>query len=215
MPTLLAIALGIRRTSQLLARVTGWLCVILVLLTVQQVLARYLFNSSSVGLQELEWHLFGTIFLLSAAHTLAIDEHVRVDLVYTRLPEKIRLAIDLLGLLLFALPTCLLLLYYGYGFVHSALDFTNPHPMDFYISGWFDKDSSLYALLLPIETFLRETVLVGEISSDPGGLEARWLIKATIPAGALFLLLQCIGLLIEKSLILVGKFPAPHSGEGK
>jgi TRAP-type mannitol/chloroaromatic compound transport system permease small subunit len=201
------LALKLRSISRTLSRLMGWFCVLLVLLTVQQVLARYIFNASSVGLQELEWHLFGAIFLLSAAHTLAIDEHVRVDLIYSRLPERGRLFIDIAGLLFFAVPTCLVLMYYGYNFVVRAFEFTNPHPPDFYIGGWLQKDSPLYQFLLPIEELLRKYVLIGEISSDPGGLEARWIVKALIPLGALTLFLQSVGLIIEKIYQFAGHLP--------
>jgi TRAP-type mannitol/chloroaromatic compound transport system permease small subunit len=46
------------------------------------VVLRYAFNNSSIALQELEWHLFSAMFLLSIAYGLQNDTHVRVDVFY-------------------------------------------------------------------------------------------------------------------------------------
>ena len=63
-------------------KLCSWLVLLLVLLTCYDVMMRYLFQQGSVGLQELEWHLFALIFLLGSAYTLKHDAHVRVDILY-------------------------------------------------------------------------------------------------------------------------------------
>ena len=60
----------------------AWLIITLVLLVGYDVSMRYLFRSGSIGIQELEWHLFSIIFLIGAAYTLKHDEHVRLDILY-------------------------------------------------------------------------------------------------------------------------------------
>ena len=70
----------INRLNFYAAKVSGFLTFLLVLLTTEQVISRYVFNDSSIALQELEWHIFAAIFLLAAPYTLAQDEHVRVDI---------------------------------------------------------------------------------------------------------------------------------------
>ena len=57
--------------------------IILVLLVGYDVSMRYLFNSGSIAIQELEWHLFSIILLLGSAYTLKHDEHVRLDIFYS------------------------------------------------------------------------------------------------------------------------------------
>ena len=71
----------------------------LVLLTFEQVVARYLFNEASIAIQELLWHLFGFLFLISLGVTLKNDRHVRVDIFYGRLGEKGKAWIDTIGIL--------------------------------------------------------------------------------------------------------------------
>ena len=66
----------------------AWVTLGLVLVVFVDVVMRYLFNKSYVFTQELEWHLFGFIFLMGAGYTLLHDGHVRVDIIYQRLGIK-------------------------------------------------------------------------------------------------------------------------------
>lgn len=68
-------------------------------------------------MQELEWHLFAIIFLLSAGYTLKIDEHVRVDVFYSRFSEKKQAWINLFGSLFFLIPFCVILIVSSENFV--------------------------------------------------------------------------------------------------
>ena len=62
----------------------GYMCVLLMLLMVANVfydvLMRYFFNDVSIGMQELEWHLFAAMFMFGIGYTLKEDGHVRVDI---------------------------------------------------------------------------------------------------------------------------------------
>ena len=83
---------------------------------------RYLFNSGSVAIQELEWHLFSIIFLFGSAYTLKHNEHVRLDILYNSklINERMRLWFDVLGTLIFLLPFCLLIIISAWPFVMQA-----------------------------------------------------------------------------------------------
>lgn len=113
---------GIDRVNEMIGRVSAWLVVGLVGLTLYDVAMRYLFRSGSIAAQELEWHLFGIIILLGAAWTLQRDEHVRVDLFYAspRLTERHRALIDIAGNLLFLLPFAVLVMWSSVPFVYDA-----------------------------------------------------------------------------------------------
>lgn len=172
--------------------VSAGLLIFLVFLTCQQVVARYIFSASSVAMQELEWHIFGAIFLLATAKTWEQGGHVRVDLLYCKLSSRRKKLIDFFGIIAFMIPSCCVIFYYGVQFCQEALSFQNPNPIDHYCQSLFNKESSVYQLSATIESWLRTYILVGEISPDPGGLEARWIIKAMIPLSAVLLLLQAI-----------------------
>lgn len=86
------------------------------------VLARYLLNDVSIALQELEWHLFAATFLFGVPFTLKAGGHVRVDLIYERLSPNGRAWIDLLGTIIFLLPFCGLVAWFGIDFVKEAYE---------------------------------------------------------------------------------------------
>jgi TRAP-type mannitol/chloroaromatic compound transport system permease small subunit len=82
---------------------------------------RYIFNYSSNAWLEIQWYLYATVFLLASAHTLKRDEHVRVDVVVGRFSRRTQVWIDLFGFLLFLLPVCLLILWYGIPFAALSI----------------------------------------------------------------------------------------------
>ncbi len=115
-------AAAIEILSEWSGRAVAWLMLLMVLVISYDVAMRYLFQSGSVALQELEWHLFALIFLLGAAYTLKHDSHVRVDVFYQsrRLGPRGRAWVDLMGCLLFLIPFCLLVINASLPFVENA-----------------------------------------------------------------------------------------------
>ena len=117
------------KAEQIFDRFSDWVgafsAILLLLLVVNvfyDVVMRYGFNDVSIGLQELEWHLFSMIFLFGMAYALKADAHVRVDILYERLPVRRRALIDILGTLLFLWPFCFLVATYSVGFAYEAYD---------------------------------------------------------------------------------------------
>jgi TRAP-type mannitol/chloroaromatic compound transport system permease small subunit len=56
--------------------------------------------------------MFAGVVLLGGPYTLKMNEHVRVDLVYSMVSERTRIWIDIVGCLLFLLPICIILIYF-------------------------------------------------------------------------------------------------------
>ena len=151
--------------NEKIGKAISWLTLILVLVVCFDVITRYVFKSSSVGVQEFEWHLFAVIFLMGGAYTLKHEKHVRVDIIYSRLTEKKQAVINLIGAVLFLIPFCLLI-------INSSIDFV-----------W-------------------NSFIIGESSPDPGGLPARFILKAVLPVSFVFILLQGFSLMFKSILIL-------------
>lgn len=145
----------------------SWLTALLVLIICYDVVMRYLFNSSSVAIYELEWHIFALIFLLGAAFALKHDRHVRVDVFYSRFPKKAKAWVNLAGTILLLGPFCWILIIEGSDYVANS-----------------------FRLL--------------ESSPDPGGLPARYVIKAAIPVGFSLVFIQAINWVFKNILVLVG-----------
>ena len=122
MSVLLKIEAAITRFSHWIGYFSATLLLLLLANVFYDVIMRYLFNDVSIGMQELEWHLFSMIFLFGVAYALQTDGHVRVDVIYERLSPKGRAVIDILGVLIFLWPFCYLVASYGIGFAYEAYD---------------------------------------------------------------------------------------------
>jgi TRAP-type mannitol/chloroaromatic compound transport system permease small subunit len=68
------------------------------------------YGNNSNSLLEAQWHMFAAMVLLGASHTLRVNEHVRVDLLYSSVSTRTRTVIDLIGGLFFLLPMCLVMI---------------------------------------------------------------------------------------------------------
>jgi TRAP-type mannitol/chloroaromatic compound transport system permease small subunit len=110
------------RFSDAVGTFSAILLLLLIANVFYDVVMRYLFNNVSIGMQELEWHLYSMIFLFGVAYTLKADGHVRVDVIYERLSPKRRAIIDIAGTLLFLWPFCFLVAGYGIGFAYDAFE---------------------------------------------------------------------------------------------
>jgi TRAP-type mannitol/chloroaromatic compound transport system permease small subunit len=110
----------IETMNNLIGRAMGWLMLALVLLVTADVVSRYLFNTGAVVIQELEWWAYSIIFLSCAGYTFLYDEHVRVDIVYSRLSKKGQNIVDLTCAALFLFPMCLLLIWTSAWFIQAS-----------------------------------------------------------------------------------------------
>jgi TRAP-type mannitol/chloroaromatic compound transport system permease small subunit len=99
---------------------TAFILVLLVLLVVFDATSRYLFSEGSTALQELEWHFFDVVILLSIAYALKQNSHVRVDIFYEKFSLKTQTLINILATLFFILPFSFLIIYIGVGFVEMS-----------------------------------------------------------------------------------------------
>ena len=112
---------------------------------------RYVFQSGSIGLQELEWHLFSIIFLIGAAYTLKHDEHVRLDVLYRShiISDKHRAWLDVFGGFFILLPFCILIIVSAEPFVKQAFlhNEASPDPGGL-PARWFIKSMIIVSFVL-------------------------------------------------------------------
>jgi len=120
MKILKKIAQTIDTLSEWVGRGVAWVTLLLVLVIFVDVVMRYLFNKSFVFTQEMEWHLFAFIFLIGAGYTLLHDGHVRVDIIYQRLSLKGQAWINLIGVILFLFPGCIMIITTSLKFVITS-----------------------------------------------------------------------------------------------
>lgn len=106
MKALLALSRLIDAVNVRVGRAVTWLILAAVLVSTANALVRKLFSISSNAWLELQWYLFGAVFLLTAGYTLLKNEHVRVDVLSQRFSPRTRARVEILGVLLFILPAC-------------------------------------------------------------------------------------------------------------
>jgi TRAP-type mannitol/chloroaromatic compound transport system permease small subunit len=165
--TALAFADLVDRVTRLAARLATAILLALVALVFFNVFGRYVVGASPVWAQELEWHLMAPIAMLGITVLMLERGHVRVDMIYDRLPARAQHALDLVSMLLGALMA-VLLIKYSYGFVESA---------------WSIREGS----------------------PDPGGLPARYVVKAMIPVAFGLFAAQCLANAVRHLAALTGR----------
>ncbi len=99
----------------------SWALLIAVLICAGNALVRYLFNTSSNAWLEIQWYLFGAIFLLASAYTLRRNEHVRIDVVVGRFPKRTQVWVDVFGFIFFLLPATALILWYAVPYAMESI----------------------------------------------------------------------------------------------
>ena len=119
---LIRVEKAINAFSEILGKVSALLFVLMLFNVFIDVVMRYVFNDVSIGMQEMEWHLFAAMFLLGVPYTLKENGHVRVDLIYERLSAEGKAKVDALGSLILLLPFAGLVAWYGLGFAAEAFE---------------------------------------------------------------------------------------------
>lgn len=102
-------------------RLTMWLILLTTLISAGNAIVRKAFDVSSNGLLEVQWYLFAGVFMLGAGYGLLKNSHVRIDFISTKLSDRARNWIDVVGILLVLVPFCLISIWLGWPFFMKAL----------------------------------------------------------------------------------------------
>lgn len=176
---LLKISSGIDWVTTKIGQVMWWLTFLMVLIGVENVIARYLYDTiravfgdsvaralSNNTYLELQWYLYSMVFLLGASYVFKSNSHVRVDIIYSMLKPRAQAIIDVFGILFLMFPFMIFGIYYSWPSVRKS---------------WQQM----------------------EMSPDPGGL-ARYPIKTVVIVAFVLLLFQGISELIKNIAFLRG-----------
>jgi len=121
MHTLLTFSRGIDWLTRRVGRAVVWLILASTAISAVNAVVRKLLHTSSNAYLEVQWYLYAAAFLLAAAYTLQQGEHVRVDVLSSRLPRRAQVWIDLFGLVFFLLPVAAVVLWLSLPFVMQAM----------------------------------------------------------------------------------------------
>jgi TRAP-type mannitol/chloroaromatic compound transport system permease small subunit len=113
---LLKLSRAIDGLNAFVGRWVIWLILASTLISAVNALVRKVFNTSSNAYLEVQWYLFAGAFLLAAGYTLLNGEHVKIDVISSKLSKRKQIWIDVFGYVFFLAPMCIVLLYYGIPF---------------------------------------------------------------------------------------------------
>lgn len=116
MRALLGLSTIIDVINEKIGVVCNWLVLLACIVSGGNAMIRYAYDTSSNAWLEVQWYMFAVIVMFGASYTLKRNEHVRVDLLYMTLGRRGQLWIDILGTLLFLLPTCIILAWLSWPF---------------------------------------------------------------------------------------------------
>lgn len=110
MQSLLKFSQGIDAINTWLGKRLAWLIIVAVIVSSVNATVRKLFDESSNAWLELQWVLFSVVFLLCAPWTLLKNEHIRIDIINSFWPKKVRDSIDVIGHAFFLLPLTIVMI---------------------------------------------------------------------------------------------------------
>jgi TRAP-type mannitol/chloroaromatic compound transport system permease small subunit len=120
MRALLKFSTAVDWISTQIGKYVIWLIMASTVISGLNAAVRKIFNTSSNAYLEVQWYLFAASFLIAAGYTLLNNEHVRIDVVSSRLSKRGQIWIDIIGFTCFLTPFCVAILYYGIPFFYRG-----------------------------------------------------------------------------------------------
>jgi len=120
MKGLLAFSAVVDYVNEKLSLVADVLVFLSCFISAANAFSRYAFAISSNAWLEIQWYMFGALVMLGTSYTLKKNEHVRVDIVYSNLPTRKQIGIDIFGTILFLLPATIIMAILYWPIFHNA-----------------------------------------------------------------------------------------------
>jgi len=112
MQALLSLSRAIDKLNGFVGKYAIWLIFGATAISAVNAVVRKVFDYSSNAYLEVQWYLFAWSFLIAAGYTLLKRDHVRIDVLNSHFPKKLQVAVEILGLVFFLTPLCLMVLYF-------------------------------------------------------------------------------------------------------
>ena len=191
MNALLYLARCIDSLNDRFGKLAAWAVLLSCLISATNAVVRYTLDYSSNSFLEIQWYLFATCVMLGAAQVLRLNEHVRVDLVYSRLTGHGKVYVDLFGLVVFLLPVICYMAWLSWTLFVVKLS-----------TGMTASDS---VASLGFTGYWIKLLTSGEVSSNAGGL-IRWPVMLVLPLGFALVGLQAVAEIIKRVAWLAHRF---------
>ena len=183
MNALLALAKGIDQLNDRFGAIAKWAVLLSCLISATNAVVRYALDYSSNSFLEIQWYLFAACVMLGSAQVLRMNEHVRVDVFYSRLSGHGKVFVDLFGLLVFLLPVIGYMAWLSWSLFVLKLS-TGMQPGDSIAS-------------MGSASYVHKLLTSGEVSSNAGGL-ILWPAALLMPLGFALVWLQGLAEVIKR-----------------
>jgi TRAP-type mannitol/chloroaromatic compound transport system permease small subunit len=120
MTWMISLSRAIDGVTERVGRMAAWLVLVAVVISAGNAISRKAFSISSNAWLEMQWYLFGAVFMLGAAWTLKRNEHIRIDILASRMPKAFRDWLEIIGHAFFLIPFALVHVYFSVPFFLSA-----------------------------------------------------------------------------------------------
>ncbi|MBX3609977.1 MAG: TRAP transporter small permease subunit [Hydrogenophaga sp.] len=114
MKALLSLSALIDRLNELVGRLMMWFVLAATLISAGNAIVRKLFGVSSNAWLEVQWYLFAAVFMLGGGYAFLRNVHVRIDFLSSKFSARTRNWIDIIGILVFLFPLCVLMFREGW-----------------------------------------------------------------------------------------------------
>jgi TRAP-type mannitol/chloroaromatic compound transport system permease small subunit len=120
MSALLGFSRAVDGFNELIGKLIRWLVLAAVLISAGNAIVRKAFNIGSNAYLEVQWYLFAGVFMLGAGYAFLRNAHVRIDFISSKLSKRANATIDILGIIVFVIPLCLILISLSWPFFVNA-----------------------------------------------------------------------------------------------
>ena len=120
MRALLSLSTAIDWMNEKIGVLCNWLVLLACLVSGGNAMVRYAYDQSSNAWLEVQWYMFAVIVMFGAAYTLKKNEHVRVDICYMLMSTRQQVWVDILGIIFFMLPACVVIGWLSWPFFMQA-----------------------------------------------------------------------------------------------
>lgn len=107
---LLQLSRLIDAVNEWIGKFVMWLVLAAVLISAGNAVMRKAFDIGSNAFLEIQWYLFAAVFMLGSGYVWLRNAHVRIDFIATKLSKRTNTVIDIVGMLVFTIPLCLILI---------------------------------------------------------------------------------------------------------
>jgi TRAP-type mannitol/chloroaromatic compound transport system permease small subunit len=191
MNALLSLAQRIDRLNDRFGTLAAWAVLLSCFISAANAIVRYGLDYSSNAFLEIQWYLFAACVMLGASQVLRLNEHVRVDIVYSRLGGRGKVFVDLFGLVVFLLPVMAYMAWLSWGLFVVKLS-----------TGMSATDS---VASLGFMGYVAKLLTSGELSSNSGGL-IRWPVMLVLPLGFGLVTLQGLAEVVKRAAWLAHRY---------